>query len=220
MGWRRRFGPGSGRGTSVTSWLAQLSLTWPIGSACGAFRPWPLYRAGNAPEAVVSADTTRIPRIAWRRGKGRSGPGCWRRGRTGRWPGHGGRRYEGVILGAGFRGWKRAMAAVEKRTVSLPVAQAGYIDARVAGGAYASASELLDRNKSVIIGNLRSPYDTITNECDRFQSAYPYTHSGKPGFPAGAIRRHRGREFIPPVLLTPCWTHRADVPFLDGLCQI
>ena len=35
------------------------------------------------------------------------------------------------------------MAAVEKRTVSLPAAQAGYIDALVAKGAYASASEVV-----------------------------------------------------------------------------
>ncbi len=35
------------------------------------------------------------------------------------------------------------MAAAEKRTVSLPAEQAGYIDALVARGAYASASEVV-----------------------------------------------------------------------------
>lgn len=35
------------------------------------------------------------------------------------------------------------MAAVEKRTVSLPAEQASYIDAQVAKGAYASASEVV-----------------------------------------------------------------------------
>jgi antitoxin ParD1/3/4 len=35
------------------------------------------------------------------------------------------------------------MAAVEKRTVSLPAEQASYIDAQVATGAYASASEVV-----------------------------------------------------------------------------
>ncbi len=51
MGWRRRFGPGSGRGTAVASRLTRLSLTWPTGSARGAFRPSPSYRAGNRPAA-------------------------------------------------------------------------------------------------------------------------------------------------------------------------
>ena len=35
------------------------------------------------------------------------------------------------------------MAHVEKRTVSLPSEQAGYIDAQVASGLYASASEVV-----------------------------------------------------------------------------
>jgi antitoxin ParD1/3/4 len=35
------------------------------------------------------------------------------------------------------------MAGVEKRTFSLPAEQAGYIDALVAEGAYASASEVV-----------------------------------------------------------------------------
>ena len=35
------------------------------------------------------------------------------------------------------------MAAVEKRTVSLPAEQASYIDAQVAQGTYASASEVV-----------------------------------------------------------------------------
>ena len=35
------------------------------------------------------------------------------------------------------------MPTVEKRTISLPPAQAGYIDALVETGAYASASELV-----------------------------------------------------------------------------
>lgn len=35
------------------------------------------------------------------------------------------------------------MAAVEKRTVSLPAEQAGYIDAQVANGTYVSASEVV-----------------------------------------------------------------------------
>lgn len=35
------------------------------------------------------------------------------------------------------------MAAVEKRTVSLPAEQASYIDAQVAKGTYASASEVV-----------------------------------------------------------------------------
>jgi antitoxin ParD1/3/4 len=35
------------------------------------------------------------------------------------------------------------MAAVEKRTVSLPAEQASYIDAQVATGAYASVSEVV-----------------------------------------------------------------------------
>ena len=35
------------------------------------------------------------------------------------------------------------MAAVEKRTVSLPAEQASYIDAQVAKGSYASASEVV-----------------------------------------------------------------------------
>ncbi len=35
------------------------------------------------------------------------------------------------------------MAAVEKRTVSLPAEQASYIDAQVATGTYASASEVV-----------------------------------------------------------------------------
>ncbi|MBV9777194.1 MAG: type II toxin-antitoxin system ParD family antitoxin [Acetobacteraceae bacterium] len=35
------------------------------------------------------------------------------------------------------------MSAVEKRTVSLPAEQAGYIDALVAKGTYASASEVV-----------------------------------------------------------------------------
>ena len=35
------------------------------------------------------------------------------------------------------------MAAAEKRTVSLPAEQASYIDALVASGAYASASEVV-----------------------------------------------------------------------------
>ena len=35
------------------------------------------------------------------------------------------------------------MAAVQKRTISLPVEQASYIDAQVAKGAYASASEVV-----------------------------------------------------------------------------
>ena len=35
------------------------------------------------------------------------------------------------------------MAAAEKRTFSLPVEQAGYIDSLVASGAYASASEVV-----------------------------------------------------------------------------
>ncbi len=35
------------------------------------------------------------------------------------------------------------MAAVEKRTVSLPAEQASYIDALVASGAFASASEVV-----------------------------------------------------------------------------
>ncbi len=55
----------------------------------------------------------------------------------------GGRRYESVILRLGCLERKDAMAAVEKRTISLPAAQAGYIDALVAGGAYASASEVV-----------------------------------------------------------------------------
>jgi antitoxin ParD1/3/4 len=37
----------------------------------------------------------------------------------------------------------RPMAAAEKRTFSLPVEQAGYIDSLVASGAYASASEVV-----------------------------------------------------------------------------
>ncbi len=37
------------------------------------------------------------------------------------------------------------MAAVEKRTISLPAEQAGYIDALVAEGTYASASEVVRR---------------------------------------------------------------------------
>jgi antitoxin ParD1/3/4 len=36
-----------------------------------------------------------------------------------------------------------SMPAVEKRTVSLPAEQAGYIDALVASGAFASASEVV-----------------------------------------------------------------------------
>lgn len=36
-----------------------------------------------------------------------------------------------------------AMAAVEKRTVSLPAEQASYIDAQVAKGTYASVSEVV-----------------------------------------------------------------------------
>lgn len=35
------------------------------------------------------------------------------------------------------------MPATEKRTVSLPAEQAGYIDAQVASGTYASASEVV-----------------------------------------------------------------------------
>ena len=35
------------------------------------------------------------------------------------------------------------MGAVEKRTISLPAEQAGYIDALVASGTYASASEVV-----------------------------------------------------------------------------
>lgn len=35
------------------------------------------------------------------------------------------------------------MGAVEKRTISLPTEQAGYIDALVARGTYASASEVV-----------------------------------------------------------------------------
>jgi antitoxin ParD1/3/4 len=35
------------------------------------------------------------------------------------------------------------LAAVTKRTVSLPAEQAAYIDAKVAGGDYASASEVV-----------------------------------------------------------------------------
>jgi antitoxin ParD1/3/4 len=35
------------------------------------------------------------------------------------------------------------MAAAEKRTISLPAEQASYIDAQVAKGAYASASEVV-----------------------------------------------------------------------------
>ena len=35
------------------------------------------------------------------------------------------------------------MAAVEKRTISLPPEQAGYIDAQVANGTYVSASEVV-----------------------------------------------------------------------------
>ena len=35
------------------------------------------------------------------------------------------------------------MAAVEKRTISLPAEQASYIDAQVAKGTYASASEVV-----------------------------------------------------------------------------
>ena len=35
------------------------------------------------------------------------------------------------------------MRATEKRTFSLPAEQAGYIDAQVASGAYASASEVV-----------------------------------------------------------------------------
>ena len=35
------------------------------------------------------------------------------------------------------------MAAVTKRTVSLPAEQAAYVDAKVAGGDYASASEVV-----------------------------------------------------------------------------
>jgi antitoxin ParD1/3/4 len=35
------------------------------------------------------------------------------------------------------------MSAVTKRTVSLPAEQAAYIDAKVAGGDYASASEVV-----------------------------------------------------------------------------
>ena len=35
------------------------------------------------------------------------------------------------------------MAHVEKRTISLPTEQAGYIDAQVASGLYASASEVV-----------------------------------------------------------------------------
>ena len=35
------------------------------------------------------------------------------------------------------------MAAVTKRTVSLPAEQSAYIDAKVAGGDYASASEVV-----------------------------------------------------------------------------
>jgi len=35
------------------------------------------------------------------------------------------------------------MSAIEKRTISLPVEQAGYIDSLVASGGYASASEVV-----------------------------------------------------------------------------
>jgi antitoxin ParD1/3/4 len=38
---------------------------------------------------------------------------------------------------------EHSMAAVEKRTVSLPAEQASYIDALVASGAFASASEVV-----------------------------------------------------------------------------
>ncbi len=37
------------------------------------------------------------------------------------------------------------MPAVEKRTISLPPAQASYIDSLVATGTYASASEVVER---------------------------------------------------------------------------
>lgn len=37
----------------------------------------------------------------------------------------------------------RAMPSTEKRTFSLPAEQAGYIDAQVASGAYATASEVV-----------------------------------------------------------------------------
>jgi antitoxin ParD1/3/4 len=48
--------------------------------------------------------------------------------------------YEGFIL---KRHWRSTMTHVEKRTISLPPGQAGYIDAQVNSGLYASASEVV-----------------------------------------------------------------------------
>jgi antitoxin ParD1/3/4 len=51
--------------------------------------------------------------------------------------------YEIFILRIGLMRMEDALAHVEKRTISLPADQAGYIEAQVASGLYASASEVV-----------------------------------------------------------------------------
>lgn len=70
------------------------------------------------------------------------------------------------------------MSAIAKRTISLPAEQAGYIDALVAKGAYASASEVVraglralqERDAAVerwLREEVAPTYDAIQNEPSR-----------------------------------------------------
>jgi antitoxin ParD1/3/4 len=70
------------------------------------------------------------------------------------------------------------MAAVTKRTVSLPAEQAAYIDAKVAGGDYASASEVVraglralrERDQAIerwLVEEVAPTYDAYVADPDR-----------------------------------------------------
>jgi len=70
------------------------------------------------------------------------------------------------------------MSAVAKRTVSLPAEQAAYIDAKVAGGEYASASEVVraglralrERDQAVerwLVEEVAPTYDAMAADPER-----------------------------------------------------
>lgn len=88
------------------------------------------------------------------------------------------------------------MAAVTKRTVSLPAEQAAYIDAKVAGGDYASASEVVraglralkERDEAVerwLVEEVARTYDAMVSDpdsaipADKVWAAIEARHAGR-----------------------------------------